>query len=328
MSTDNAKYGVSKEDIRKAALGDFDDFEPENKKPVMHPQEPVIPVVSQPQEPVIPVNTNIAEEVTVQVEDIPTQQTVFCTMCGRELPETAKFCTGCGNQMSAPVAVPVQEPIQQVVYNDVYTNNVQPDSFTDVYSTNVQPDPYQPVDTYSQAASYVQDDAYGQDYQYQNDQYAQPDPYAQGAQYQQNNTYVNQQYAPARPLKTDRNGIVALLLSFVTFGIYGLIFNAGISDDVDLVCARFDGKKNLNFWLMFFVISPLTLGIGAIVWMHSLCARIGRNLTDRGISYSFGAGTFWGWCVLGSFIFVGPFIFMNKLATAMNLINEDYNMKG
>ncbi len=324
MNTDKSKYGVSKEDIRNAALGDFDDFEPVNKNQTeKSSMDPVIP--TPPVQP--PVQIEPEKEVTVSVEDIPAQQTddtKFCTICGRELPATAKFCTGCGNQMSAPAGV------QQDVYTDVYSDNAQGNPYqqpvyNDIYSNDVQNDPFQPVDDmYGQDADYPQNDIYNQDYQYQDPQYQ--DPYNQQA-YQQN-VYVQQNCPPVKPLKTDRNGIVALLLSFVTFGIYGLIFNAGISDDVDKICERFDGKKNINFWLMFLVISPLTCGIGGIVWMHCLTERIGRNLKDRGIDFEFNASTYWLWYFLGSFIFVGPFIYMDKLGKAMNLLSEDYNING
>ena len=38
-------------------------------------------------------------------------------------------------------------------------------------------------------------------------------------------------------------------------------------------------------------------------------------------------GDFRGWYFLGSFIFVGPFVYFHKLCTAMNLLCEDFNAK-
>ena len=32
--------------------------------------------------------------------------------------------------------------------------------------------------------------------------------------------------------------------------------------------------------------------------------------------------------IIGSFIFVGPFVYIHKLCKAMNLLSEDYNVKG
>jgi len=46
------------------------------------------------------------------------------------------------------------------------------------------------------------------------------------------------------------------------------------------------------------------------------------------VDYQFGAGTFWGWGILGSLILVGPFIYTHKLLTAMNRLSADYNVNG
>lgn len=134
--------------------------------------------------------------------------------------------------------------------------------------------------------------------------------------------------APVAKLKTNRGMIKCILLSLITFGIYGLVFYSSISSDINLVASRYDGKKTMHYCLLLFVITPLTLGIGSIVWIHRLSARIGRELARRGISYSFGAGSFWGWNVLGSLIAVGPFIYLHKLCKAMNLLCANYNVNG
>lgn len=134
--------------------------------------------------------------------------------------------------------------------------------------------------------------------------------------------------APAAQLKTNRGMIKTILLSIFTFGIYDLIFFSGISTDINLIAARYDGKKTMHFCLLFFLIAPITLGIGSIVWFHRLSNRIGNELCRRGIAYSFGAGSFWGWNVLGTLIVVGPFIYLYKLCKAMNLLCADYNNRG
>ena len=85
----------------------------------------------------------------------------------------------------------------------------------------------------------------------------------------------------------------------------------------------------MHYCLLTFVIAPITLGIGGIVWCHRISARIGNELARRGLAYNFGAGTFWGWNVLGSLLFgVGPFIYLHKLCKAMNLLCGDYNARG
>ena len=133
---------------------------------------------------------------------------------------------------------------------------------------------------------------------------------------------------PVTPLKTNRGMIKCLLLSIITFGIYPFVFYSGISTDMNIIATRYDGKKTMHYCLLFFIFVPLTLGIGAFVWTHRLCARMGNELCRRGIAYRFGAGSFWGWNILGLFIGIGPFIFLHKLCKAMNLLCADYNARG
>lgn len=135
-------------------------------------------------------------------------------------------------------------------------------------------------------------------------------------------------HVPVRQLKTDRGLLKLILLSLVTLGIYSLFFYANISNELNLLASRYDGKKTMSYWLLLFIIGPITLGIGYIVWMHKLCARMGDELRRRGIHYQFDAGTYWLWHVLGSLIIVGPFIFLHKLCTAANLLAADYNRRG
>ena len=129
-------------------------------------------------------------------------------------------------------------------------------------------------------------------------------------------------------LKTNRGMLKTILLGIITFGIYPLVVFSGISSDINLIASRYDGKKTMHYCLLFFLVAPITLGIGAIVWSHRISARIGNELRRRGVAYSFGAGSFWGWNVLGSLIVVGPFIYLHKLCKAMNLLSADYNARG
>ena len=138
-------------------------------------------------------------------------------------------------------------------------------------------------------------------------------------------TYGN---APAVQLKTNRGLLKTILLTVITFGIYPLVLYSGISDDINIIASAHDGKKTMHFLLMSLVVSPLTLGIYYFVWFHKLSARIGSELRRRGIHYSFGAGDFWLWNMLGSMIVVGPLVYSYKLFKAMNLLCENYNQVG
>lgn len=129
-----------------------------------------------------------------------------------------------------------------------------------------------------------------------------------------------------RTLKTNRGLIKYILLSLITFNIYGIVALTGVGKDINLIAGKYDGKKTMNYCWIFFLLSGLTFGIAPIVWFHKLSARIGHELNRRGIAYSFGAGTFWGWNLLGLIVAIGPLVYVHKLMKAMNLLSAHYNV--
>ena len=134
--------------------------------------------------------------------------------------------------------------------------------------------------------------------------------------------------APVAKLKTNKGLIKFILLSMITFGIYGIVVMSSVSTDINKIAGKYDGKKTMHYCLVCFIFSWLTLGIVPLIWTHKISGRIGAELRRRGISYHFGAGSFWGWGILGSIIFVGPFIYLHKMFKAMNLLAKDYNVNG
>ena len=134
--------------------------------------------------------------------------------------------------------------------------------------------------------------------------------------------------APARKLKTNKGVIKTILLSLITFGIYGLVVMSSVSNDVNTVASRYDGKKTMHFCLLAFIVCPITFGIAGIVWYHRISNRIGAELKRRGVNYSFSAADFWLWNVIGSIIVIGPLVYLHKLFKSVNLMNADYNVKG
>lgn len=139
---------------------------------------------------------------------------------------------------------------------------------------------------------------------------------------------TNNQNVPVGQLKTNRGLLKFILLSLITFGIYGLVVLSVVSTDINVIAGRYDGKKTMHYCLVFFIFSWLTLGIVPLIWFHKISKRINGELNRRGIAYNFGAGTYWGWGILGSLIVVGPFIYLHKLLKAMNLLAENYNING
>lgn len=138
----------------------------------------------------------------------------------------------------------------------------------------------------------------------------------------------NRSCSPVGQLKTNRGLLKYILFSLLTFGIYGIVVNSAVSTDINTIASRYDGKKTMHYCLVYFVFSWLTLGIVPLVWYHNISNRIGKELNRRGIDYSFNAGTYWIWNILGCLILIGPFVYIHKLLKAMNLLSEDYNVKG
>ena len=128
-------------------------------------------------------------------------------------------------------------------------------------------------------------------------------------------------------LPTKRGLGKMFFLGILTLGIYPVVIWSRIVTEINIAASRHDGRRTMPYFAMV-TLTPVTLGILPLVWMHNFCCRIGDELNYRRINYKFGAKTFWLWGVLGSLILVGPFIFVHKLMKSMNLLNDDFNRRG
>ena len=133
---------------------------------------------------------------------------------------------------------------------------------------------------------------------------------------------------PFRKLPIDRSLTKMILFGFITLGIYNIIVMTKISREINIVASKYDGRTTTNALWIILLWGWLTGGIASIVWTHCICNRIGNELQRRQVPKTFGASDFWGWCILGALIYVGPFIFVHKFMHAMNHLNADYNQKG
>lgn len=129
-------------------------------------------------------------------------------------------------------------------------------------------------------------------------------------------------------LKTNRGLLKFILFTILTFGIYSIVVNSQVVNDLNTIASKYDGRKTTHYCLVLFVLSWLTLGIYPLIWRHLMSERIGVELRRRKIDYSFGAIDFWLWNIVGCLIIVGPFIYLHKLLKSMNLLAADYNLKG
>ena len=133
---------------------------------------------------------------------------------------------------------------------------------------------------------------------------------------------------PARQLRTKRGLLKFILLNIITLSIYSIVLFSHISEEINLVAQRRDGKHTMHYCLIYFLFSWLTLGIAPLVWITRISNRIGNEQLARTQQRGVSGGTFWGWGVLGSLIIVGPFIYLHKFLKSMNTVNAHYNING
>lgn len=126
-------------------------------------------------------------------------------------------------------------------------------------------------------------------------------------------------------VKTDRSILVYILLSLLTFGIYGLIYIYELARDVNTMCAD-DGKTTQGL-LVYILLSVVTCGIYAIVWWYGVSERVSRAAARRGLNQvDISGSTFLLWYLLGMFVCTFlVFIAYHKLFEACNAVGNEYN---
>ena len=124
-------------------------------------------------------------------------------------------------------------------------------------------------------------------------------------------------------MKANRSLIALILLSIITFGIYPLFFWSGYARDMNIVCQG--DNRHTRGILARIIFSTLTFGIYELIWMYSAGERISQNCHKRGIHCNVTGGNVLLWYILGSFIFIGPFIALYKLISGLNDLCYAYN---
>lgn len=101
----------------------------------------------------------------------------------------------------------------------------------------------------------------------------------------------NPQYVmptPAYRLPTNRSLTKYILLGLVTLGIYPIVIMTTTSEAINTIASRYDGKKTMNYRLLFFLVGWITFGIGWLVWYNNFSTRIGDEQRRRGGAYGHG----------------------------------------
>jgi len=124
-------------------------------------------------------------------------------------------------------------------------------------------------------------------------------------------------------MKENRSMIVVILLSIITFGLYGLYFYHAYARDMNIVCAG-DGKKTAGL-IAFILLSFITCGIYSIVWLYKVGDRINENCIRKGMASPCTGGSLLVWSIVGSIIFIGPFVALHKMIKGLNVLCAAYN---
>ena len=220
----------------------------------------------------------------------PQGDTKFCSNCGSRIAANAIACPNCGARLEVTrAAAAATVPVSQMP--PIIINNTSSSNNNNTNNNNLN-------------------NANG------------------GGSIYQNQNYGGYARRPVKQLRTNRGLLKMILLSIITLGIYGIWVMYTITEDINTIATPYDRKTTMNFLLLALVFSWLTLGIAPLVWYHRISNRIGNELLRRGIPYKFGAGTFWGWGILGVIIIIGPMVYCHKMMKSMNLLCADYNVRG
>lgn len=214
---------------------------------------------------------------------------MFCEKCGKEIPDSTKFCPYCG----APVS-----KAQDFVNKAGEAFNAAEQELGSAFDE---------VKQSFTGNSANQQNAGGQyNGGYQNNGGQTPPPYR------------------GEKLKDDRGLASYIILSIITCGIYGYYFIYKMAHDVNVAC---DGDgENTSGLVAFILLSMITCGIYAWYWYYKLGNRLANNAGRYGLSIQENGTTVLMWCIFGTLICgIGPFIAMHILIKNSNMICNAYN---
>ena len=154
----------------------------------------------------------------------------FCFKCGKELDDSAVFCSGCGAN-------------QQLNTTSTTDDNVNTNTNNDTATTTQQ----QPTQTTSNEQT----------------------TYTTNTQ-SNTNGYT-------RSLVKNRSIALSIILSIITWGIYGLFWYAFMVDDANKVSGEYDSTSG-GLTILY---SLLTCGLYKIYWSY----KVGKQLYNAGLNY-------------------------------------------
>ena len=205
----------------------------------------------------------------------------YCTKCGAQCNDTEKFCKECGaplpeNQNMAGASA------DNTTANSTASNNAANDpNYNYNYNYNTSTG-----NTYQNGTNAGSNYSGGNYYSNAN---GQPNyngtPNYNGAPNGQPNNGYNHPFNGVPYAGIARRSIpVAILLSIVTCGIYGIYWMIKLNDEVNVLAL----EPNATTGGMVFLLSLVTCGIYGFYWMYQMgerCDRIKGNAGNSGLLY-------------------------------------------
>jgi hypothetical protein len=114
-----------------------------------------------------------------------------------------------------------------------------------------------------------------------------------------------------------------VILSIITFGIYGLYWIYCLARDVNILCEG-DGRRTSGL-LKYMLLGIITLGIYDFAWLYMLTERLQDNAPRYGLTFKESGALVLLWYIPGSFIIVGPFIAWHIIIKNTNALADEYN---
>lgn len=116
-----------------------------------------------------------------------------------------------------------------------------------------------------------------------------------------------------------------LLLSCITFGIYGIYVMYGYVKDLNKVCEG-DGKQSKNY-IVVFLLTIVTFGIYGFYWYYTQGERLYRIAPKYGVYIREKGGTILTWMILGCTVIpgIGALAVTYIMFDNMNLVGKVYN---
>ena len=127
-----------------------------------------------------------------------------------------------------------------------------------------------------------------------------------------------------KTFKTDRSLLLYIVLSFLTLGIYALVFEYYMIKDINEMLQG-DGKHTRNIF-MIILLSIVTCGIYAFVWYYNVGERLGEATRVRNIPDTISGTSVLLWMLVGSFLCtIGSFVAFYQIINATNKLAVHHN---